>query len=143
MKPSVPNPCSVCGIPIFGSFIGTGDGTMKNGGSFAHSDCYYRDYSKRLEAALQEKEREAERLKDAVPLGVNWKQSMADMASELADLRFRLASAQEVVEAARVALYDAGEGPRIDNCEPCNEKLVKALAAYDATFPPENKESRP
>lgn len=42
-KPSVPNPCSVCGGPIFGGSIrGTGDGSMRNGGSFAHEDCYWR-----------------------------------------------------------------------------------------------------
>lgn len=41
-KPSVPNPCSVCGFPIYGSTIGTGDGSMKNGGSFAHPECYWR-----------------------------------------------------------------------------------------------------
>lgn len=42
MKPSVPNPCSICRQPIFGSFIGTGDGSMKDGGSFAHPECYWR-----------------------------------------------------------------------------------------------------
>jgi hypothetical protein len=40
-RPSVPNPCSICGVPIVGSFIGTGDGTMKDGGSFAHPECYW------------------------------------------------------------------------------------------------------
>lgn len=41
-KTSVPNPCSECGLPIFGSTIGTGDGSMKDGGSFAHPECYWR-----------------------------------------------------------------------------------------------------
>ena len=49
-KPSVPNPCSVCNFPIFGSTIGTGDGTMKDGGSFAHPECYWRDRAEKLEA---------------------------------------------------------------------------------------------
>lgn len=52
-KPSVPNPCSVCGCPIFGSFIGTGDGTMKDGGSFAHPECYWRDAAETMHKALQ------------------------------------------------------------------------------------------
>lgn len=51
-KPSVPNPCSVCGFPIFGSTVGTGDGSMKDGGSFAHPECYWRDRSERLEKWL-------------------------------------------------------------------------------------------
>lgn len=52
-KSSVPNPCSVCGLHIYGSLVGTGDGTMKNGGSFAHPECYWRDIAKTLEAALK------------------------------------------------------------------------------------------
>jgi hypothetical protein len=40
----VPNSCSICGKPILGgSFVGTGDGSMRNGGSFAHYDCYMKD----------------------------------------------------------------------------------------------------
>ena len=50
--PYVPNPCSVCDLPIYGSFIGTGDGTMKNGGIFAHPECYWRDRAHRVEADL-------------------------------------------------------------------------------------------
>lgn len=37
---SVPNPCTICGQPIKGSYAGTGDGQMTDGGSFAHLDCY-------------------------------------------------------------------------------------------------------
>lgn len=47
--PTVPNPCSVCGFPIFGSTIGTGDGTMKDGGSFAHPECYFEERCGQLE----------------------------------------------------------------------------------------------
>ena len=36
------NPCSICGEKIVGSYVGTGDGTMRNGGSFAHPECYRR-----------------------------------------------------------------------------------------------------
>lgn len=37
----MPNPCSLCGLPISGgSFVGTGDGTLRDGGSFAHAWCY-------------------------------------------------------------------------------------------------------
>lgn len=51
-KPSVPNPCSICGTPIYGSFVGTGDGTMKDGGSFAHPDCYWKEMAQSLAKAL-------------------------------------------------------------------------------------------
>ncbi len=51
-QPSVPNPCSVCNFPIFGSHIGTGDGSMKNGGSFAHPECYWRRRAQLAEAEL-------------------------------------------------------------------------------------------
>lgn len=51
-KRSVPNPCSVCGVPIFGSFIGTGDGSMRDGGSFAHPECYWRKRASELEKEL-------------------------------------------------------------------------------------------
>lgn len=40
----LPNPCSICGKPIYkhgGAFIGTGDGSMREGGSFAHAGCYH------------------------------------------------------------------------------------------------------
>lgn len=38
----VPNPCSICGNAITaGAFVGTGDGTMRDGGSFAHLECYH------------------------------------------------------------------------------------------------------
>ncbi len=37
----VQNPCSICNKPIItGTFVGTGDGNMTNGGSFAHIECY-------------------------------------------------------------------------------------------------------
>jgi len=49
--PSVPNPCSICGVPIYGSFIGTGDGSLQAGGSFAHPECYYRARISALEAS--------------------------------------------------------------------------------------------
>ncbi len=40
-RPLTENPCSICGLPIMGgAFVGTGDGTMRNGGSFAHIDCW-------------------------------------------------------------------------------------------------------
>lgn len=52
-KPTASNPCSVCGWPIFGSMVGTGDGTMKNGGSFAHPECYWRDAAETLHKALR------------------------------------------------------------------------------------------
>jgi hypothetical protein len=42
--------CSICSFGIDGSMIGTGDGTMKNGGSFAHPDCYWRQRAEELEA---------------------------------------------------------------------------------------------
>ena len=39
-QPSVPNPCVFCGRPIYGSFVGAGDGLMRDGGQFAHPPCY-------------------------------------------------------------------------------------------------------
>lgn len=51
----VPNPCSICGGPIkvlhFGC-IGTGDGSMENGGSFAHGECYHRQRADLAEARI-------------------------------------------------------------------------------------------
>lgn len=58
---SVPNPCSICGVPIFGSFIGTGDGTMRAGGSFAHLECYWRRRAEVAEAKDHEAVRVVER----------------------------------------------------------------------------------
>lgn len=53
------NPCSVCGLPIIGgSFVGTGDGTMKDGGSFAHNDCYHRARADALAAQVETLTRE-------------------------------------------------------------------------------------
>jgi hypothetical protein len=49
-KQTVPNPCSVCGGPIFGSVIGTGDGSMRDGGSFAHPECYWKEQACELVA---------------------------------------------------------------------------------------------
>ena len=73
--PSVPNPCSVCGAPIFGSFMGTGDGTMKNGGSFAHPECYWRNLAENIAIERDAYKRDAERyrwLRDARPYGVQY-----------------------------------------------------------------------
>lgn len=43
-KPLTQNPCSICHTPILGgAFIGTGDGSMKDGGSFAHAECYRKE----------------------------------------------------------------------------------------------------
>lgn len=75
-----PNPCSVCGGPITGwdgTFIGTGDGSMRDGGSFAHYGCYWRDEASRrgvrvisaqaelstLRASVETKDAEIERLR--------------------------------------------------------------------------------
>lgn len=49
----VPNPCTVCGGPITsGKFIGAGDGSMEDGGNFAHAECYYRQQAQRAETRL-------------------------------------------------------------------------------------------
>jgi hypothetical protein len=56
-KPTVPNPCVYCKTPIFGSYVGAGDGTMRDGGKFAHPECYYRhhlDLAQRELSALRE-----------------------------------------------------------------------------------------
>lgn len=39
-EPSVSNPCTICGTPIYGSYVGDGDGSMKDGGRFAHPYCF-------------------------------------------------------------------------------------------------------
>lgn len=52
----VPNPCTICGGPITnrdGSFVGTGDGSMRDGGSFAHYACYWRHQSEVERTARQ------------------------------------------------------------------------------------------
>ena len=52
------NPCSVCGLAILSgdSFIGTGNGKMENGGSFAHDVCYYRQQTADKNARIKELE---------------------------------------------------------------------------------------
>ena len=50
----------------------------------------------------------------------------------LSSLLARREAERKVVEAARTALYDAGDGMRIDNCDPCADKLRDALVALDA-----------
>lgn len=57
---TVPNPCSVCNGPIFGSCIGTGDGSMLDDGSFAHAECYYRAQRDRLADELNRLRSEVE-----------------------------------------------------------------------------------
>ena len=52
-KPAVPNPCSVCGFPIYGSTVGTGDGSMRNGSSFAHPECYWRDEAEKAHKEIR------------------------------------------------------------------------------------------
>ena len=53
--PSVPNPCTICGFMIYGSYIGDGDGSMRDGGRFAHPECYReRELKSRLSRLLKE-----------------------------------------------------------------------------------------
>lgn len=54
------------------------------------------------------------------------------MLPTLSSLLDRREAERKVVEAARTALYDAGDGMRIDNCDPCADKLRDALVALDA-----------
>ena len=54
------------------------------------------------------------------------------MLPTLSSLLARREAERKVVEAARTALYDAGDGMRIDNCDPCADKLRDALVALDA-----------
>lgn len=53
---SVPNPCSFCQQPITyrdGHFVGTGDGSMTDGGSFAHWGCYQANRANEAEAEIK------------------------------------------------------------------------------------------
>lgn len=69
---AVPNPCSVCDFPIFGSTIGTGDGSMKDGGSFAHPECYWEQRATLAESRLAERTEEAARVCDKSLVPFAW-----------------------------------------------------------------------